>query len=141
MCWVLYLAADRRLPQRPFDPTSPRFNVVEVAGREAEVRRQFSKPFVYALGAHTGCCCGFDRDQANPEHPEELAATEASLRGLREFLDVALETAGPLELFACWDGDQGAPPDHRWTRGVADFTQEMAWFPDRTFVQVTPGSA
>ena len=141
MCWVLYLAADRQLPLCPFEPASPRFNVVDVAGREAEVRRQFSKPFVYALGAHTGCCCGFDRGQANPEHPEELAATEASLRALCEFLDVALETAGPLELFACWDGDQGAAPDHHWSCRLADFSPEMAWFPDRTFVRVSRGAA
>lgn len=129
MCWVLYLAADRQLPLCPFEPASPRFNVVEVAGREAEVRRQFSKPFVYALGAHTGCCCGFDRGQANPEHPEELAATEASLRALGEFLGVALETAGPLELFACGMVTRPPPRITSGAVGLPTFPRRWPGFP------------
>ena len=137
MCWVLYMAADRPLPLHPFDPGSPGFNVAVPAGREVAVRTQFSKPFVYALGAHTACGCGFDRAQVNPAHPGELDATEVSLGALRAYLDEALEAAGPLELFACWDGDQTAVPDHRWKRGLTHFTTEMAWFPDRTFVEVT----
>lgn len=140
MCWVLYLAADRPLPLHPFDSGSPGFNVAVPSSHEAGVRSQFSKPFVYALGAHTGCGCGFDRGQANPDHPEELEAAEASLGALRRYLGQALEAAGPVELFACWDGDQTAPPDHRWDRQLADFETGMTWFPDRTFVRVTSGS-
>ena len=138
MCWVLYIAADRPLPLHPFDPESPGFNVAVPAGREDAVRGQFSKPFVYALGAHTWCGCGFDREQANPDHPAELEATEASLRALRAYLAEAIEAAGPLELFACWDGDQAATPDHRWKLELEDFSTGMAWFPDRTFLELGP---
>ena len=141
MCWVLYLAAAQPLPLHPFVPDAPGFNVVPVSGSGAAVRAQFRKSFVYAVGAHTGCGCGFDREQANPNHPEELAAAKVSLGALRDYLGEALETAGPLELFACWDGDQAAAPDHHWTRRLSDFTTEMAWFPDRTFVEVVPGAA
>jgi hypothetical protein len=140
MCWVLYLAADRPLRLRAFDPGAPAFNVADPTGREIAVRGQFSKAFVYALGAHTSCGCGFDRDQVNPDHPGELEATEASLRALHAYLGEALELAGPLELFACWDGDQGAIPDHRWKYRLTDFGPDMAWFPDRTFIEVTPGA-
>jgi hypothetical protein len=136
MCWVLYLAADRPLTERLFDPESPAFNVASVSGNETSVRKQFSKAFVYALGAHTGCGCGFDREQANADHPEELAAAEVSLEALRRYLGDALESTGPLELFACWDGDQVQTPDHRWKWRLADITTEMTWFPDRTFVEV-----
>jgi hypothetical protein len=138
MCWVLYVAADRALPLRRFDPAAPGFNVADLTEHEAMVRAQFGKPFVYACGAHTGCGCGFDRGQANPSHPDELAAAEASLRSLSAYLAEALEWAGALELFACWDGDQAAVPDHRWKYSAASFGPEMAWFPDRTFVEVTP---
>jgi hypothetical protein len=141
MCWVLYLAADRQLSQRPFQPSSPGFNVSVPSGRETVVRKQFSKPHVYAVGAHTGCGCGFDRGQANPDHPEELQATEASLQALHGYLGEALELAGSLELFACWDGDQAAAPDHHVKLRLADFTTGMTWFPDRTFVEVTAGAA
>ena len=140
MCWVLYLAADRPLSLRVFDPAAPAFNVANLEGREVAVRTQFSKPFVYALGAHTGCGCGFDRDQANPADPAELRATETALEGLHAYLQEALELAGSLELFACWDGDQAATPDHRWQRRLTDFHSRMAWFPDRTFIEVDPGA-
>jgi hypothetical protein len=121
MCWVLYLAADRPLPLRAFDPGDPAFNVAEPTGPETAVRVQFSKPFVDSLGAHPSCGCGFDRGQAHPDRPAELAATETSLHALGAYLRTAFEISGSLELFACWDGDQAAPPDHRWRLGVADF--------------------
>jgi hypothetical protein len=139
MCWVLYLAADRSLPLRPFYTGAPGFNVAEPTGREIEVRVQFSKPFVYALGAHTSCGCGFDRGQAAADQLGGLEAIETSLRALRDYLDEALELAGPVELFACWDGDQAARPDNRWKRSLADFSPDMPWFPERTFVEVTQG--
>lgn len=138
MCWVLYLAADRPLPLHPFDPRAPAFNVATPDPRENAVQAQFHKPFVYSVGAHTCCGCGFDRDQANPNHPEEIEATEESLRALRRYLGEALRIAGPVELYACWDGDQAAEPDQRWQRALADFTADMIWFPDRTFIQVMP---
>jgi hypothetical protein len=136
MCWILYLASDLPLPLRPFDPQAPGFNVAELTPREEPVRGQFTKPFVYRVGAHTLCGCGFDRGQAHPDHPEELDATEASLRSLHAYLSNALETRPNLELFACWEGDQGAMPDHRWQRRLSDFDARMSWFPDRTFIEV-----
>jgi hypothetical protein len=141
MCWLLYLAADRPLSLRPFDPRAPDFNVANLEGREVVVRAQFSKPFVYALGAHTGCGCGFDRGQANPEHPAELRATENALDALHAYLREALDVAGSLELFACWDGEQAGTPDQRWQRRLADFHPHMAWFPDRTFIVIASGAA
>lgn len=141
MCWVLYLAADLPLPRQPFDPEAPGFNVAELTAREEVVRGQFSKRFVYRLGAHTLCGCGFDRAQAGPVRPQELEATEISLRRLRAYLGKALDLAGPVELFACWEGDQMAVPDHRWQRELAAFGAQMDWFPDRTFVEVTPDTA
>jgi hypothetical protein len=140
VCWVLYLAADRPLPLKPFDPGTPAFNVAELSHHEAAVRIQFSKPFVYALGAHTGCGCGFDAEAANRDHPEELEASTASLEALRTYLEAALATAGALELYACWDGDQGSTPDQRRRVGLADVGPGMTWFPDRTFVELAGGA-
>ena len=123
MCWVLYLAADRPLPLWPFDPKAPALNIAELSPDELRVRRQFSKPFVYSVGAHTQCGCGFDRGQANAD--------------LRNYLAAAVSAAGSLELLACWDGDQAAEPDNRWARRLSDFHERMDWFPDRTFIELT----
>jgi hypothetical protein len=126
---------------RPFDPANPAFNVAELSEPEAAVRVQFSKPFVYALGAHTGCGCGFDSEAANRDHPEELTASTASLEALSTYLEAALTTAGALELYACWDGDQAATPDQRSQLRLADVGPGMTWFPDRTFIELAPGAA
>ena len=124
------------LPLLPFDREGPGFNVAELTPYEEPVRSQFSKRFIYRAGAHTLCGCGFDRGQANPDHPEELEGAEDSLRRLHRYLSDAIDASGGLELFACWDGDQGSVPDHRWKRRLTDFHPHMDWFPDRTFLEI-----
>ncbi len=104
MCWVLYLAADRPLALHPFDPAAPGFNLAELAPREQVVRGQFGKPFVYRLGAHTWCGCGFDRGQVGPDQQREMEATEASLRHLRAYLGEALGSLTGLSSKSPWGG-------------------------------------
>jgi hypothetical protein len=79
MCWVLYVAADLPLPLQPFDRVAPEFNVAVLTPREEPVRGQFSKPFVYRVGAHTLCGCGFDRGQ-----PRTIAGSDASRTSTRK---------------------------------------------------------
>jgi hypothetical protein len=111
MCYAFYLAASVPLPERPATiPVSP-LTVLALEADDDAVRRQFSKAHIYKLGAHTGCSCGFaftaefDLDSA--------AAPRESIRDLRSYLASALTTAGTLELFVCWEGDQGGPIEER----------------------------
>jgi hypothetical protein len=136
MCWVLYLASDVQLPTIQWDPEKPAFNVQNIPPSESAVRRQFTRQYIYIVGSHTLCGCGFDRDQANLDHPDELPATEASLRSLRAYLQDTVTIAGELELYSCWDGDQAAEPDHRWVLTPEDLGPTMGWFPDRTYAAI-----
>jgi len=136
MCWVLYLASDVALPSIGWDQEKPAFNVQAISPAESPVSRQFAARHVYAVGSHTLCGCGFDRDQASPQRPEELSDAERSLRSLREYLWGAVAIAGQLELYACWDGDQAAEPDHRWSLTPDDVSPTMRWFPDRTYATI-----
>ena len=113
MCWVLYVAADVPLPEVPWNQDRPAFNVSRIPSLESPVARQFSKPYLHRIGAHTGCGCGFDRTQVNERHRHELADTKQSLGALREYLYGVVAATGPVELFTCWDGDQERPPEHR----------------------------
>ncbi len=141
MCWVLYVAADVPLPEIPWNQDRPAFNATRIPRPESPVARQFSKPHLHRIGAHTGCSCGFDRTQVNERHPHELADTEQSLRDLRAYLDQVVAAAGPVELFACWDGDQEKPPEHRFSLTPRDFTPNMRWLPEGTFATVEAGAA
>lgn len=137
MCWVLYLGSDVPLTRVEWDERRPAFNVQVCPETELSVARQFTKRHVYAVGSHTFCGCGFDRGQANPDQPDELAMTEGSLGRLQQYLREAVALAGELELYACWDGDQAAEPDHRWALTPDDVNPMMSWFPDRTYATVT----
>jgi hypothetical protein len=141
MCWVLYLASDVALPAIAWQQETPAFNVEAIPRAESPVSRQFSRRYLYSVGSHTRCGCGFDRDQANPRHSEELADAERSLESLHVYLQQAVGLAGELELYACWDGDQAADADHRWALTPADVNPSMRWFPDRTYATISGQTA
>ncbi len=141
MCWVLYVAADVPLPEVPWNQDRPAFNVSRIPSLESPVARQFSKPYLHRIGAHTLCGCGFDPTQVNERHPHELADTKQSLGALREYLYGVVAATGPVELFTCWDGDQERPPEHRFRLTPQDFTPAMRWLPEGTFATVEAGAA
>jgi hypothetical protein len=104
---ALYAAADLPLPEIATTGTSPRpLGVRPITRDEERVRERFLKRHVYFLAADTGCSCGFSYDSpedGSNEHRE-------SVRQLRVWLTDAVERAGPVELYACWSGDEGEPP-------------------------------
>lgn len=121
MCIRLYLATAQPVPMVPWDEASPGFNIQTVDETEKPVLAQFSKPSVVHIGAHTGCSCGFGYSMYGdppPEAPEletpedvaEHESTKASVACLRAYLTDCLSREPIVELFACWSGDEGAPP-------------------------------
>ena len=110
MCMMVYVASDHPLPTSAWDEDRPGFHVEALSERDESVRRQFSKPFVYYVGSHQGCGCGFDWDvfEGVSEDDPEFADAKASRQGLFELLALGLRQGGELGLFACWDGNQGA---------------------------------
>lgn len=108
MCWALYLAADRALPHRAWDPAARGFNAHPPTAREAGVAAQFTWPHVLYLGSHTQCGCGFLAE--DERDPAEAALRERTLHALADYLAAALAQRARLELFLCWEGDQGVEP-------------------------------
>jgi hypothetical protein len=112
---MIYLAADEPLRLLPWVEASPAFNVTALADDEKRVGQQFSKPHLAYAGSHEGCGCGFQYGQwpAESYEPDELRLCRESLTAFAEYLDAEIRRVGPIELFACWDGDQTEPPDLR----------------------------
>src|SRR5690349_14916345 len=95
------------------------------------VRQQFSKPHVYFAGSHEGCGCGFSYGRyptRDAEDEENARKAKDSVARLREFLRRGVVDEGPLELFACWAGDELQPPRHRRTVTPEQIGGEMFWF-------------
>jgi hypothetical protein len=114
---VLYLAADEALEGIPETHPPAAFSVRTLVSREEAVRRHFSKPYVYFLGSHSGCSCGFSFGFGGDLENEG----RESVRRLREYLEGAVHFAGTVELYACWDGDEAESPESRTVLDVAAF--------------------
>lgn len=136
MCMMVYVASDRPLPTSAWDAARPGFHVTELSDRDAPVRRQFSKPYVYYAGSHEGCGCGFQYGEYEDE-PAALAAGRDSRRRLAEFLAAALRHQPEVELFACWDGDQAAEPEHCGRVRPADLTRGRTFFREKELLVVS----
>jgi len=112
MCHYLYLASDEQLPLIPWSEVKPAFNVAELQDYDLEARKQFSKTCVVFLGAYTGCSCGFAYDgEPNEDERDRIDDQDAreSVRALVSYLEEQVKRSS-LEIFACWNGEQGDPP-------------------------------
>lgn len=136
MCMMLYVASDKPLPLVTWDKGNPNFNVKELDEHSKAVRKQFSKPHIYYLGSHEGCGCGFSYGQYDYDEEEDKAARE-SVRRLSEYLSQAIDIAGPLELYSCWDGDQEDEPEFQESMMPQEIGGEAFWFKERQFINIT----
>ena len=115
MCVAVYLSAPTPLPLVPWHEESPAF-FVEEAPVDDPVRPHFSWPNVYYAGAHEGCGCGFAYNQMpeNLQEADDEARGRASVAALRSYV-IEATTRGPVELYACWEGEQSFPVKERIT--------------------------
>jgi hypothetical protein len=136
---VVYLAADRPLREIKWEESTPRFHASALAPREESVQRQFGLPYVICVGAHTGCACGFQLGQY-PQvwNPADAAEMRKSLRELANYVREAMTTAQTIQLFACWDGDQEASPEHRRTLMPSLLESDTFFFLEKELSAVTP---
>lgn len=133
MCLEAFVASEHELPttgaELPETP-SPEFRILPCPVRADAVRGILQLPFVYYLGAHTGCSCGFNsggvawQGLATPDDvranagalldDERVAfeAEQASRERLRDVVATARQ-AGRVRVYACWWGDEALAPIDR----------------------------
>ena len=121
---VLFVASDAPLPEFAGGMPPPPLSVCPIRDAEEPVRAHFTKPHVRFVGAHTGCSCGF----VYGADVKEDAEGRESVRLLGAYLADAVARVGPLELYACWSGDEAEPEATRTTVTPADFGGEAERF-------------
>jgi hypothetical protein len=139
MCLAVYLAADRPLPLIMWNESARGFHVTELDGeRDEPVRRQFTKPHVYYAGSHLICGCGFNygQDPEAEDDPEELALKAKTLSDLSDYVARAVGDGETIQLFACWEVDQAAPPEHRRELTPEAFRSEGFVFEEKELIMV-----
>lgn len=132
MCLVVYLAADSPLRLLDWDEEAPGFHVsVLESERDTVVREQFDLPYVYYAGSHTGCGCGFNYGQHAELESDthEIAMRQRSMAAMADYLAHEIGRVGEIEMLACWDGDQAAPPElHRDLTPSAFLSEEFYFY-------------
>lgn len=128
MCLMVWIGTARPLPTGTSPEPSEKADLycVEAVPADAAIRSRFSSPQVTYVGSHQGCGCGFNSgelawqgfervadamtllDAMTDDEREELLAAQRSRVRLRDLVSSAL-TDGPVELYACWAGDEEAP--------------------------------
>jgi hypothetical protein len=123
---MLYLGAHRALP-----PRRTAWLALEPLAEAAEVVRPYlGRDYVYFVGSHSGCSCGFpyglaeqvieyfdglfDTQKDSPERAKDIQ----SVRALLGVIDEALAAQPDCVLFPVWNGSEGVAPkgEVRWNR-------------------------
>jgi hypothetical protein len=123
MCLAIYVGTTVELPLVAWTDR-PAFHVDALEGHR-EVRRRIDRPFLYDVGAHTGCACGFVEPAPSDD---EHASWSTSIDAFSEWLRGAVD-GGPIEVLVCWMGDESKKATRR-TVGldtVRDVDFDAAW--------------
>jgi hypothetical protein len=131
MCLGVYLSTDTELDLVPWNADARTFNTSHLTDYELPVRRQLTRRYVYHLGAHTQCGCGFMRN--GDSEPQEVDASRAALS---EFLQRA-RTQGPCELFVYWAGDPISELTAELHRAPSELVSDEEWIVEGTLTHVS----
>lgn len=132
MCMTVYLATDRRIPEPPDDeiwqhlrrgPLDP--------NRPHPIAAVFTRRQVQWVSPADRCGCEFSFDDAPPDDPRW-----GPRQALVAYLDWALRFVDEVELYACWEGDDGQPPLTRDTVRSAELILWRTRFVERELLTV-----
>jgi hypothetical protein len=108
MCWALYAASDVEIPLVPWDKRKKKLGVLPVGDSDNPIRAKFGLPNIVYVASHEGCGCGFMGDAAVDD---EVRLRSSVLHELYQMLTSIQAAGGTLEMFLCWEGEQGDPPE------------------------------
>ncbi|MCL4264438.1 MAG: hypothetical protein KJ069_14535 [Anaerolineae bacterium] len=133
---MIYISADQPLDLISWNPKKPAFHVTEINKSEVSVRQQFHQTYVYYAGSHEGCGCGFQYGEYPEFEDEDRQLKRASLDAFAAYLTRQLKRVKLIELFACWDGDQSATPEHYHRLSPEALEAEGFFFQEKEFLQI-----
>ena len=131
MCLGVYLSTDTELDLVPWNADARTFNTSHLTDYESSVRRYLARRYVYHLGSHTQCGCGFMRN--GDSEPQDV---DASRTALSEFLRRAREQ-GPCELFVHWAGDPVGDLTAELHCAPSELVLDEEWIVEGTLTHVT----
>src|SRR5262245_54009152 len=128
MCMMVYIAASQPLDLVVWNEALPAFHVSDLHETEVSVKAQFRSAYVYYAGSHEGCGGGCRYGEYPKFVDDERNLKRASLDAFAAYLVRQLARVETIELYACWDGDQAAPPEHRRALTPSNLYSESFYF-------------
>jgi hypothetical protein len=138
---MVYIAATEPLGIVAWNDAQPAFYVSELRESEASVRQQFDMPHVFYAGSHEGCGCGFQYGEYPQFEDEDRPLKRASLDAFAAYLAEQLKRVPSIQLYACWDGDQLAPPEHQRALTPGSLRSEDFFFLQKERSTIEPDAA
>jgi hypothetical protein len=132
MCTAIYIAANKPLPLIQWEEGKSIFYTALVSGEpDVKVHKQFINSNTCYAGSYEGCGCGFHNFE-NEDFPgifteEELTISEKSRIEFKHYLDKLLEDNYEIEIFICWEGDQGERPEIIINITTEDILRKTFW--------------
>ncbi len=116
MCIMVYLSSGRQLPTIKWNNEAPDFYVTELKDTDdgyKEIRSILTQKYLYNIGAHTGCGCGFYYGVYQPFNAEDIQEDlkgRSSVNKLFQYIKANLKNHDSIELFTCLAGNEGVSP-------------------------------
>jgi hypothetical protein len=136
MCMMIYIGSEKALPLISWKDDAPAFNVSELSEGEAVVKKQFSMPYVYYVGSHEGCGCGFQAGQYPQFEDEEKPLKEESLFRFSKYLKENKSKGERVEIYSCWDGAQGGERKSNRRLTASQIAEKDFWFYEQELIEI-----
>jgi hypothetical protein len=146
MCLMLYLGSDKERHISFWDRANPQFYVQKTNIQYTDEKQQinaieqaklnFSKQFIYYVGSHEGCGCGFRQDGFWLQVDEEIKKRAENHKNLFEYLSGCLEDENTIEIYACWAGSENESPQSKRTISVQEIVRDDFYFEEDEFIVV-----
>lgn len=133
MCLAVYLASDKPLPLIEWSEKEPSFYVGELTKFDKSVKIQFEFPYIYYIGSHEGCGCGFFKEG---REKEEVRRAEENYSQLVSYIKNAQSTGTKNQIYSCWEGDQDSDPEFRENIDLSCLTDKNFEFKEKTLYAI-----
>ena len=125
MCYSLYAAASKPLPEFAWSEHRPAFHAKRLADADHPIHAKFSLPHVVDVGASSSCACNFRWTGIEPEYaigadgrsPRESGVpdgddgddVENENVDFVNYLRPHIEAGVYIEIYGFWSGDESEP--------------------------------
>ena len=126
MCFAVYIGTNKTQKTGEWIQDETILYFENLSTDEESIREKFSNPFVYYVGADTGCSCGFAWEVEDFNDPEE----QESKKSPQTLIDFIKEQTKEeeIEFYCCWEGDWNDPIEEKIEININDVSLDKYYF-------------